>query len=71
MFKSCKHCLTPLGFSLNIAPLVMKAILKCVVSQDSAVKEGTSAYIDNVLVNEDIVMMSRIEQYFAHAMLMV
>ena len=49
----------------------MKAILKCVVSQDSAVKEGTSAYIDNVLVNEDIVMMSRIEQYFAHAMLMV
>ena len=41
----------------------MEAILKCVMSQDSAVEEGISAYIDDVLVNEDIVTVNRVEQH--------
>ncbi|KAG0717246.1 hypothetical protein GWK47_008176 [Chionoecetes opilio] len=43
----------------------MKAILKCVLSQDSVVKEGTSPYIDDILVNEDVVTTSRVEQHLA------
>ncbi|KAG0718053.1 hypothetical protein GWK47_053227 [Chionoecetes opilio] len=32
---------------------------------DSVVKEGTSAYIDDILVNEDVVTTSRVEQHLA------
>ena len=32
----------------------MKAVLNSVLSQDPVIKKGTSAYIDDILVNEDI-----------------
>lgn len=56
-FRGLRYCLTGLGFGLNLAPLVMKAVLNCVLSQDPDA-EGTSAYIDDILVNEDIVTTS-------------
>ena len=34
VFKKRRYCLTRLGFGLNVAPLVMKTVLKCVLSQD-------------------------------------
>ena len=41
----------------------MKAILRNVLSQDSSVKEGTLAFIDDILVNEDVVTMSWVERH--------
>ena len=61
VFKGRRYCLTHLGFGLNVAPLIMKAVLKCVLSQDSVVKAGTSAYIDDILLNEDIVTVERVQ----------
>ena len=37
--------------------------LDCVLSQDPVVQKGMSAYIDNILVNEDIIMASNVEQH--------
>lgn len=54
-FKGQKYCLTRLGFGLNVAPLVMRAVLSYVLSQDPVVRRGTSAYIDDIFINEDIV----------------
>lgn len=67
MYKGRRYCLTRLGFGLNVAPLVMKAVLNSVLSQDPDVRRGTSAYIDDIIVNEDIVAANRVlehlEQY--------
>ena len=38
-----------------MAPQIMKAIIGAVLSQEEKVKEGTSAYFDDIYVNEDIV----------------
>ena len=58
-----RYCLTRLGFGLNVAPLVMKAVLNRVLSQDPDVRRGTSAYIDDILVNEDIISASRVQEH--------
>ncbi|KFD46407.1 hypothetical protein M514_12710 [Trichuris suis] len=65
MFDGRRLCLTRLGFGLNVAPLVMKAVLNCVLARDEDVKRGTSAYLGGILVNEDIVKVSRVEEHLA------
>ncbi|MEL7302027.1 MAG: DDE-type integrase/transposase/recombinase, partial [Pseudomonadota bacterium] len=54
-FQGQLYCLTRLGFGLNVAPLVMKAVLNCVLGQDERVRAGTSAYVDDIFVDEDVV----------------
>lgn len=63
LFKGQRYCLTRLGFGLNVAPLVMKAVLNCVLSQDQNVRKGSSAYIDDIFVNEDIVGAMKVERH--------
>ena len=41
-----RYCLTLLGFRLNVAPLIMKAIVSAVLSQEEDVGCAASAYID-------------------------
>ncbi|KRZ93282.1 hypothetical protein T08_7336 [Trichinella sp. T8] len=66
VFKGKRYCLTRLGFSLNVAPLMMKAVLNCVISRDPDVRKGTSAYIDDILVNESVVAVDRVKRHLAH-----
>lgn len=63
VYKKRMYCLTRLGFGLNIVPLVMKAVLTCVLSQDPTVERGTSAYIDDILINEDDVDANRVRKH--------
>ena len=63
MYKGRRHCLTRLGFGLNVASLIMKTVLNSLLSQDPNVKRGLSAYIDDVYVNEDVVTASRVVEY--------
>ena len=51
MFAGKRYCLTRLGFGLNVAPHIMKAIINAVMSQEEKVKEGTSVYLDDIYVN--------------------
>ena len=62
-YKGRRYCLTCLGFGLNVVPLIMKAVLDYVLLQDPVVQKGTSAYIDDILVNKDIIMASNVEQH--------
>ena len=59
-FEGRHYCLTRLGFGLNVAPLVMKAVLNKVLEQDEEVRAGTSAYVDDILVNEDVVSTQKV-----------
>ena len=54
MIKGKSYCLTCLGFGLNVAPLIMTAIIKTFLMQDEFTVKATSAYIDDIYVNEDI-----------------
>lgn len=54
-YKGVTYCLTRLGFGLSAAPRIMTKILEFVLSSDEAVRRGTDSYIDDVIVNNDIV----------------
>ena len=60
-----QYCLTRLGFGLNVAPLVMKAVLNKVLEQDEEVRAGTSAYVDDILVNEEVVSAERVMSHLS------
>lgn len=60
MFKGKKYCLTRLGFGLNVAPKIMTAIVTKVLSLDDEVARGTDSYIDDVIINEEIVSVERV-----------
>ena len=65
MFRGRRWALTRLGFGLNIAPLAMKSVLSTVLSLDARVKQGTSSYVDDVLVDEDVVPADRVRAHLA------
>ena len=43
----------------------MKTIVNAVLSQQETIKEGTSAYLDDIYVNEDVVSSSRVRSKLA------
>ena len=62
-FEGQQYCLTRLGFGINVAPLVMKAVLNKVLDQDDVVRKGTSAYVDDILVDEETVSAERVTEH--------
>ncbi|KRZ83029.1 hypothetical protein T08_13209 [Trichinella sp. T8] len=44
----------------------MKAVLNCMLFRDPDVRKGTSAYIDDILVNESVVAVDRVKRHLAH-----
>ena len=64
IFRGQCSCLTWLGFGLNVAPLIMKSVIDAIVSQHHTIKSATSAYVDNIFINESLVPASRIQQHF-------
>ncbi|KFD56737.1 hypothetical protein M513_02414 [Trichuris suis] len=63
VFMGRTYCLTCMRFGLNIAPLVMTTLLNHVLSLDPDVRKG--AYIDDIIVNEDIVSEHRVQRHLA------
>ncbi|KAK4310301.1 hypothetical protein Pmani_018120 [Petrolisthes manimaculis] len=55
LFKGQRYCLTRLGFGLNIAPMVMKVVVSEVLKQNDVIEGAASPYVDDILVNEDVV----------------
>ena len=54
IFRGQRFCLTRLGFGLNVAPLIMKSVIDAIVSQDHTIKSATSAYVDDIFINETV-----------------
>ncbi|KFD46863.1 hypothetical protein M514_12268 [Trichuris suis] len=65
-----RYCLTRLGFGLNVAPVIMKAVVSRVLSLAPDVHKGASAYIDDIFVNEDIVSVDGVNQHLARYVLL-
>ena len=59
------HTLTRIGFGLNCAPLIMKAVVRAILDQDETVGRGVLPYVDDLLVNEDVISAERVVQHFA------
>ena len=49
-----------------MAPSIMRAIVEAALSKDDAVRQATSAYIDDVFINEDIVSATRVKQHLTN-----
>ena len=59
-WKNRYYYLTSLGFGLSSAPKIMPKILKKLLSLDVDVSSGTNAYIDDIVVNCDMVNPSQV-----------
>ena len=64
-WNSKYYYLTRLGFRLNCAPKIMTSILNKVLSLDDDVRSGTDAYMDDIIVNCDLVSPSRVMDHLA------
>ena len=60
-----RYYLIRLGFGLNVAPLIMKAIVSAVLSQEEAVGHAASAYINDIYVNEDVMPTTHVREHLA------
>ena len=63
IFRNQRFCLTRLGFGLNVVPLIMKSFIDAIVSQDYTIKSATSAFVDEIFMNESLVPASHVQQY--------
>ena len=63
MFQGQRYCLTRLGFGLNVAPAVMKAILAAVLAEDREIQAAASPYVDDIYVNESLVSVDRVRDH--------
>jgi len=43
--------LTRLGFGLNVAPKIMAAVIKFVLSSNPVVENATDSYVDDIIVD--------------------
>ena len=64
-FQAVRHngetyVMTRMGFGLNVAPKIMCKVLAEVLALDRQVDAGTDAYIDDIIVNEDIVSVEHL-----------
>ena len=64
VFRNKRYCLTRLGFGLNVAPMIMKSVVNAVIDQDELVKSGTSAYVDDIFVDESVVSLDYVKRHF-------
>lgn len=63
IFYGKMYYLTRLGFGLNVAPQIMISIVRAVLSQEEVIKKASSAYLDDVYINEDVIPTSRVAEY--------
>lgn len=67
MYKNQRFCLTRLGFGLNVAPKIMTSVVNKVLSMNNIVREATDSYVDDIIVNNDLVtneqVLSLLDKY--------
>ena len=57
------YYLTRLVFGLASAPRMMSSIVQYVLSTNEVIANGTDSYIDDIIVNEDIVKVDAVIQH--------
>ena len=66
LIRGRRYCLTRMGFGLNVAPSIMRTIVDAVLSRDDRTRQATSAYIDDVYVNENKVPATEIKRHLSN-----
>ena len=61
--KGQRYCLTRLGFGLNVAPQIMRSIVKVVIGQDETISRATSLYVDDIFVNESVCSAAQVKTH--------
>ena len=64
-YKGAFYHLTRLGFGLNCAPKIMSCILDRVLTMNPNVRAATDSYIDDILVNEDLMSAEDVAMHLA------
>ena len=65
MVNGRRYCLGRLGFGLNVAPLIMKAVVEAVLSVDDRMRRAVLAYVDDLLVDERVASADEVVAHFA------
>ena len=52
-----------MGFGLNVTPSIMQTIVDAILTKDKRIQWATSAYIDDVYVDENIVPVARVKEH--------
>ena len=52
-----------MGFGLNVTPSIMLTIVDPILTKDKHIQRATSAYIDDVYVDESIVPEARVKEH--------
>jgi len=65
-YKGKLFVMTRMGFGLNVAPKIMSKVLGRVLSMDSAIQKGTDHYIDDIIVDEEVVSVVRVKEHLAN-----
>lgn len=63
MFRGKRYCLTRLGFGINVAPAVMKAVLTTVLKEDKDVQRAASPFVDDIYVDNSVVSTHRVRDH--------
>jgi len=63
--KNKSYVLTRLGFGLVSAPKIMSNILEVVLSKNTRINEGTSHYVDDIIVDETIVSVKEVRDHLS------
>ena len=63
LYKGQRYFLTRLGFGLNSAPKIMTKIVQLVLAQDERVHAGTDSYIDDIIVDEDVILVEEVVEH--------
>ena len=61
--KGQRYCLTRLGFELNVAPQIMRSVVKAVIRQDETVNGATSSFVDDLFVNESVCSAAQVKTH--------
>ena len=61
--KGQKYCLTRFEFGLNVAPQIMRSVVKAVIGQDETVNSTTSSYVDDIFVNESVCSAAQVKTH--------
>ena len=62
-YKGQEYELTGMGFGLNCAPQILKAVVNKVLSVDPEIRAATSAYFDDIIIDEDQVSAARVSAH--------
>ena len=61
--KGQRYCLTRLRFGLNVAPQIMRSVVKAVIGQEETVNCATSSYVDDIFVNESVCSAAQVKTH--------